>query len=63
MTERTTLDEHGVLTEPATLNIQRLLPGPIERIWAISRRANCAASGWRQASRDESWCALRTRLA
>jgi len=24
----------GVLTEPATLTIQRLLPGPIERVWA-----------------------------
>jgi uncharacterized protein YndB with AHSA1/START domain len=25
---------YGVLTEPATLTIERLLPGPIERIWA-----------------------------
>ena len=25
---------YGVLTEPATLRIERLLPGPIERIWA-----------------------------
>ena len=25
---------YGVLSEPATLTIQRLLPGPIERIWA-----------------------------
>lgn len=24
----------GVITEPATLTIQRLLPGPIERVWA-----------------------------
>ena len=29
-----TPDSYGVLTEPATLTIQRLLPGPIERIWA-----------------------------
>ncbi|MBR0681448.1 SRPBCC family protein [Roseomonas eburnea] len=28
------LDTYGVLTEPATLTIQRHLPGPIERIWA-----------------------------
>lgn len=28
------LDRHGVLTEPATLTIHRLLPGPIERVWA-----------------------------
>ena len=27
-------DAHGVLTEPATLKIERVLPGPIERIWA-----------------------------
>src|SRR3990170_7410918 len=27
-------DDYGVLTEPATLKIQRLLPGPIERVWA-----------------------------
>jgi uncharacterized protein YndB with AHSA1/START domain len=27
-------DAHGVLTEPTTLEIQRLLPGPIERVWA-----------------------------
>ncbi|WP_119271649.1 SRPBCC family protein [Taklimakanibacter deserti] len=25
---------YGVLTEPATFKIQRLLPGPIERVWA-----------------------------
>jgi uncharacterized protein YndB with AHSA1/START domain len=27
-------DTYGVLTEPTTLTIQRLLPGPIERVWA-----------------------------
>lgn len=35
MNERATLDEFGVLTEPDTLKIQRLLPGPIERVWAF----------------------------
>ena len=34
MTELATLEAYGVLTEPATLTIQRLLPGPIERVWA-----------------------------
>ncbi len=34
MNESAILDNHGVLTEPATLKIQRLLPGPIERVWA-----------------------------
>jgi uncharacterized protein YndB with AHSA1/START domain len=28
-------DAYGVLIEPATLKIQRLLPGPIERVWAF----------------------------
>jgi uncharacterized protein YndB with AHSA1/START domain len=27
-------DPYGTLIEPATLKIQRLLPGPIERVWA-----------------------------
>jgi uncharacterized protein YndB with AHSA1/START domain len=34
MNECATPDAYGALTEPATLKIQRLLPGPIERIWA-----------------------------
>jgi uncharacterized protein YndB with AHSA1/START domain len=34
MNEIATLDAYGVLTEPATLKIQRLLPGPVERVWA-----------------------------
>jgi uncharacterized protein YndB with AHSA1/START domain len=34
MTEAATLDAYGALIEPATLKIQRFLPGPAERIWA-----------------------------
>ena len=34
MTDFTTIDAYGVITEPATLTIRRLLPGPIERVWA-----------------------------
>ena len=34
MTGTRNSDACGVLIEPATLKIQRLLPGPIERIWA-----------------------------
>jgi uncharacterized protein YndB with AHSA1/START domain len=34
MTKLATLDAYGVLTEPTTLKIQRVLPGPIERVWA-----------------------------
>jgi uncharacterized protein YndB with AHSA1/START domain len=34
VTELANLNAYGVLTEPATLKIQRRLPGPIERLWA-----------------------------
>ena len=34
MSEHAIIDDFGVLTEPATLKIERLLPGPIERCWA-----------------------------
>lgn len=34
MNELATLDPYGALSEDATLTIKRLLPGPIERIWA-----------------------------
>jgi uncharacterized protein YndB with AHSA1/START domain len=34
MTETTTLSAYGVQTEPATVRLQRLLPGPVERVWA-----------------------------
>jgi uncharacterized protein YndB with AHSA1/START domain len=34
MTNLTALDAHGTLIEPATLKLERLLPGPIERVWA-----------------------------
>jgi uncharacterized protein YndB with AHSA1/START domain len=34
MTDAATVDAHGVRTEPATVRLQRLLPGPIERVWA-----------------------------
>ena len=34
MNTTTTPDAYGELIEPTTLRIQRLLPGPIERIWA-----------------------------
>ena len=34
MTQLATLDPYGALIEPATLRIQRLLPGPVDRVWA-----------------------------
>lgn len=34
MNDLATLDSHAVVTAPLTLQIQRLLPGPIERCWA-----------------------------
>jgi uncharacterized protein YndB with AHSA1/START domain len=35
MNASATRDAYGTLIEPATLEIQRLLPGPIERVWAF----------------------------
>lgn len=34
MSDVMTLDAYGRLIEPAMLKIQRLLPGPIDRVWA-----------------------------
>lgn len=34
MTAMLTENDYGALTEPATLTIERLLPGPVERIWS-----------------------------
>jgi uncharacterized protein YndB with AHSA1/START domain len=34
MNQMKTLEAYGELIEPATLKIERLLPGPIERVWA-----------------------------
>jgi uncharacterized protein YndB with AHSA1/START domain len=49
MTERATIDAYGALIEPATLKIQRLLPGPVERVWAwlteSDKRRKWLASG------------------
>ena len=33
MNELAPLDAYGDLIEPATLKIERLLPGPVERVW------------------------------
>jgi uncharacterized protein YndB with AHSA1/START domain len=40
MTDAATLDAYGVLIEPATLKIQRLLPGPIERVWGYLTKSD-----------------------
>jgi len=34
MTDAATLSAYGELIEPLTLKIQRLLPGPVDRVWA-----------------------------
>jgi len=34
MTHATTVSAYGELIEPATVRIQRLLPGPVERVWS-----------------------------
>jgi uncharacterized protein YndB with AHSA1/START domain len=39
MNEIATMEDYGVLIEPATLRIERLLPGPIERVWDYLTRS------------------------
>jgi uncharacterized protein YndB with AHSA1/START domain len=43
------MDDHGVVTAPGTLRLERLLPGPIERVWAYitesDKRGQWLASG------------------
>lgn len=34
MTHPETIDRYGTLPDPETLRMQRLLPGPIERVWS-----------------------------
>ena len=49
MTPSDTLDSYGKLLAPDTLQIARLLPGPIERVWSFledsDKRAKWLASG------------------
>jgi uncharacterized protein YndB with AHSA1/START domain len=52
MTDLATLGAYGVLTEPATLKIQRLLPGPIERVWAYLTESDLRRQ-WLAAGRME----------
>jgi uncharacterized protein YndB with AHSA1/START domain len=47
-----TPDAYGVLTEPAVLKIQRLLPGPIERVWAYLTESDLRRQ-WLAAGRME----------
>ena len=52
MTKAATPDAYGALIDPATLKIQRLLPGPIERVWAYLTQSELrgqwlAAARWR----------------
>lgn len=49
MTPAETLEAYGRLTAPDTLQIERLLPGPIERVWSYltesEKRRKWLASG------------------
>jgi uncharacterized protein YndB with AHSA1/START domain len=64
MTELSTFEAYGVLTEPATLKIQRLLPGPIERVWAYLtdselRRRWLAAGEMCNDNLHDRWATMR----
>jgi uncharacterized protein YndB with AHSA1/START domain len=49
MTQHAVISAYGELIEPATVRLQRLLPGPIERVWAFitdsSLRSQWLAAG------------------
>ena len=57
-------DPYGELIEPATLKIQRVLPGPIERVWAYLTQGELRRQ-WLAAGQMElqSRRAVRVRLA
>jgi hypothetical protein len=38
--------KHGVVPEVGTISFMRVLPGPIERVWAYLTEHNGAPSGW-----------------
>ncbi len=40
MTEPAAPDAYGTLIEPATLKVERVLPGPIDRVWAYLTESN-----------------------
>ena len=41
------MSEFGVVTEARTLRIRRVLPGPIERVWAYLTESEKRGRGWR----------------
>jgi uncharacterized protein YndB with AHSA1/START domain len=67
MTGFTTQHAYGVLTEPATSNAQRLLPDPIERVWAYltksDLRRQCLTTGRMSDERQDAEPDHRTRSA
>jgi uncharacterized protein YndB with AHSA1/START domain len=52
MTNLATLDAYGALIEPAALKLERLLPGPIERVWAYLTESDLRRQ-WLAAGRME----------
>lgn len=54
MSEADAMSEYGVITEAGSVRFERLLPGPIERVWAYltesDKRATWLASGPMQLS-------------
>jgi len=52
MTQVANTDGYGELIEPATLRIERVLPGPIERIWAYLTESDLRRQ-WLAAGRME----------
>jgi uncharacterized protein YndB with AHSA1/START domain len=53
MNELAKLDAYSALSDPAALTIQRILPGPIVRVWAYLTESGFPANGWRRVNGDE----------
>jgi uncharacterized protein YndB with AHSA1/START domain len=56
-----TLSAYGELTEPATVRIERMLPGPIERVWDYLTDSDLRAQ-WLAAGRMEAKAGARVEL-
>lgn len=48
----TTNDQHGRMTAPGTIMIERILPGPIERVWAFLTESDKTAKWFAAADMD-----------
>ncbi|MDZ4372746.1 MAG: SRPBCC family protein [Phenylobacterium sp.] len=61
MTDHATASAHGALIEPASLRIERVLPGTIDRVWAYLTDSDLRAK-WLAAGKMETTPGARVEL-